>query len=316
MATILLTGAAGFIGSWTAEALLKKGDQVVGIDNFNDYYDVQLKRDRIKKIHGRFKLYKANISHYRSLQKVFDRHRITHVCHLAAQAGVNYSLENPFIYENSNNLGTLNLLELCRRKKVKSFVYASSSSVYGGNKKLPFSESDFVDHPISFYAATKKFNELIAYTYSHLYGLRCTGLRLFTVYGPWGRPDMALFKFTKSILEGKTIELYNRGMMRRDFTYITDVVDGILKALNKKIPTGIFNIGNSTPVPLLEFVRVIEQSCGKKAKVKLSSLRRGDVPATYADIRKARRILGYQPKVKIKEGIQQFVNWFRSYYGL
>lgn len=314
MATILVTGIAGFIGSWTAEKLLERGDKVVGVDNFNDYYDVSIKRNRIGKFKGDFKLYESDITDYKAMERIFNENKIDKVCHLAAQAGVRYSLTNPFTYESTNVLGTLNFLELCRHKGVKTIVYASSSSVYGNNKKTPFSVEDNVDHPISLYAATKKTNELMAYTYHHLFGLHCTGLRFFTVYGPWGRPDMALFKFTKAILEDKPIDVYNFGKMKRDFTFITDIVAGILASLDKEYPYEIFNLGNSNTVELMYYIECIEKELGKKAKKNLLPMQPGDVPESFADIERSRKMLGFDPKVKIEEGIHQFILWYKSYY--
>ncbi|MCB4755522.1 MAG: GDP-mannose 4,6-dehydratase [Elusimicrobia bacterium] len=314
MKRILVTGIAGFIGSWIADALLRRGDTVIGVDNFNDYYDVSLKRNRVNKFVNKCIIHEIDISNYQKLEQVFVEEPIDQVCHLAAQAGVSYSLKNPFAYEISNNMGTLNLLELCRQNKVPSFVYASSSSVYGANKKVPFSVEDNIDKTISLYAATKRYNELIAYTYHHLFGLQCIGLRFFTVYGPWGRPDMALFKFTKAIFEGRSIDLYNHGKMKRDFTYITDVVDGVLSAMEKNYPCEIFNLGNSTPIELNRFVEVIEKELGRKAQKNLLPLQPGDVPETFADIEKSRKMLDYEPKVKIEEGIKKFITWYKEYY--
>jgi UDP-glucuronate 4-epimerase len=312
--TVLVTGIAGFIGSWVAEALAARGDTVVGVDNFNDYYDVSLKRARAKRLQDRCRIHECDVADLAALREVFDRHKIDRVCHLAAQAGVRYSLENPFAYQTANVLGTLNLLELCRQKGVKPFVYASTSSVYGGNEKTPFSVQDRVDKPLSLYAATKRATELMAHTYHHLFGLRCTGLRFFTVYGPWGRPDMALFKFTKAILEGKPIDVYNHGKMKRDFTYVTDIVAGVVAALEKSYPYEILNLGNSHSEDLLEFVRLIEKELGRKANVNLLPLQPGDVPETFADIAESRRKLGFEPKVRIEEGIPKFVSWYKEYY--
>jgi UDP-glucuronate 4-epimerase len=315
MKTVLLTGIAGFIGSCTAEALLERGYSVVGVDNFNDYYDVKLKRDRVKKFSGKCEIREIDIADSKALQAIFKERKIDQVCHLAAQAGVGYSLKNPFAYETTNNLGTLNLLELCRHNTVPSFVYASSSSVYGGNKKVPFSVTDPVDSPISLYAATKKYNELMAHTYHHLYGINCTGLRFFTVYGPWGRPDMALFKFTKAILADTPIDVFNYGRMKRDFTYVTDIVAGIVAALEKSYPYEIFNLGNSVTVELSYFIEVIEKILGKEAQKNLLPLQAGDVPETFADIELSRKKLGFDPKVKVEDGIKNFINWYTDYYG-
>lgn len=312
---ILVTGGAGFIGFHVAKALLERGDLVVIVDNFNNYYDPKLKYARIKQIkkHKNLKVYKIDISNYKRLEKIFKKHRFDKICHLAAQTGVRYSLKDPFRYELWNNLATLNLLELARKYKIKDFVYASSSSVYGGNKKIPFSEKDDVSSPISFYAATKKSSELYAYVYHHLYGLNCTGLRFFTVYGPWGRPDMALFKFTKNILKDKPIPVFNYGKMKRDFTFITDIVPGVIAAIDKPFPYEIFNLGNNKLVELNQFIKIIEKELGKKTKKKLLPMQPGDVPTTYANIKKAKKMLGYNPKTDIGEGIRKFVEWYRRY---
>lgn len=314
MKTILVTGAAGFIGSWTVETLLARGDTVVGVDNFNDYYDPTLKRARAKKFQGRCKVYEADITDRAALEKIFDAHKFDQVCHLAAQAGVRYSLENPYAYESSNIVGTLNFLELCRHKGVKSLIYASSSSVYGGNTKVPFSVEDPVNKPISLYAATKRANELMAYTYHHLFGLHCTGLRFFTVYGPWGRPDMALFKFTKNILEDKPIDVFNGGKMKRDFTYVADIVSGIVASLDKNYPYEIFNLGNSNTVELSYYIECVAKELGKKPKMNLLPMQPGDVPETFADIRHSQEKLGFSPQVKIEQGIHEFVKWYKEYF--
>jgi UDP-glucuronate 4-epimerase len=314
MATILVTGAAGFIGFWTVQSLLERGHRVVGLDNFNPYYDPSLKRARAARLAGRCPIVEAGLEDFQALERLFDEHRPTQVCHLAAQAGVRYSMENPFIYESSNNLGTMNLLELCRRRDVRSFIYASSSSVYGGNERTPFSVEDRVDRPISLYAATKRYNELLAHVYHHLYGIHCTGLRFFTVYGPWGRPDMALFKFTKAILAGQPIDVYNHGRMRRDFTFVTDIVDGITASLEKNYPYEIFNLGDAHPRDLLDFIQVLEKTLGREAKKNLLPLQPGDVPATSADVKDSREKLGFNPRVRVEEGIPRFVEWYREYY--
>jgi UDP-glucuronate 4-epimerase len=314
MKTILVTGAAGFIGAWTAQALRNRGDRVIGVDNFNPYYDVRLKRNRVKALIPDVKIFPVDITDRKALRKVVEKVKIDQICHLAAQAGVRYSLTNPFAYEHTNNLGTLNLLELARERRIRSFIYASSSSVYGANKKIPFSVDDPVDAPVSLYAATKRANELTAHVYHHLYGLRCTGLRFFTVYGPWGRPDMALFSFTKGIVEGKTIPVFNHGRMKRDFTYVTDIVSGVLGALDKEFPYEILNLGNCQPVPLKRFISAIEKALGKKAKKKLLPIQPGDVPATWADIKKTTRLLGFRPTTDIQTGVNRFVDWYRSYY--
>jgi UDP-glucuronate 4-epimerase len=315
MKKVLLSGGAGFIGFHVAKTLLERGDSVVIVDNCNDYYDVKLKIDRLKQLgtNDRLKIFYYDISDYSELESLFQQFKFDKICHLAAQAGVRYSLENPFIYESSNNLGTLNLLELARKYNVKDFVFASSSSVYGSNKKIPFKETDNVDNPVSLYAATKKANELYAYTYHKLYGLNCTGLRFFTVYGPWGRPDMALFKFVKNITEDKSIDVYNSGKMKRDFTYITDIVDGILSAIDKPFGYEIINLGNNNPIELGKFIEIIEVVLQKKAKINYLPLQKGDVLITYADITKAKKLLGYMPKVEIEEGIKEFVLWYKNY---
>lgn len=314
MKTILVTGAAGFIGAWTARALVERGDRVVGVDNFNPYYDPRLKRDRVKALIPRVKIHEIDLADRAALARVFCANRIDRICHLGAQAGVRYSLQNPYAYENTNNLGTLNLLETARAAGVRSFVYASSSSVYGGNRKTPFSVEDAVNQPLSLYAATKRANELTAHVYHHLYGFHCTGLRFFTVYGPWGRPDMALFAFTKAILEGRPIDLFNRGKMRRDFTFIGDIVAGVLAALDRNKGYRLFNLGNSRPVSLGQFVRAIEKAVGRKALKKFLPMQPGDVPATWADIDSTRRQLGYRPQIGIETGVQRFVDWYRSYF--
>lgn len=317
--TILVTGIAGFIGSNTAKKLLERGDQIVGIDNFNDYYDPAIKEDRISKLlsgHD-IKLYRIDITDKEALKKVFEENKIDKICHLAAQAGVRYSLENPDAYIQSNIAGTNNILELAKDNGVKDFVFASSSSVYGGNKNFPFSESDNVDSPISIYAATKKSNELQAHVYHHLYGLNCIGLRFFTVYGPWGRPDMALFLFTENILADKPINVFNNGKHKRDFTYIDDIVSGIIASLDNCSNCGyeIFNLGNNQPVELEYFISTIEDKLGKKAIKNYLPLQIGDVPETYANIDKANEKLGYEPKTSIEDGIDKFINWYKQYYG-
>ncbi|HLC91140.1 MAG TPA: NAD-dependent epimerase/dehydratase family protein [Candidatus Nanoarchaeia archaeon] len=313
-ATILVTGGAGFIGNAVAKALLERGDQVVVIDDMNSYYDVGLKTARLARIKDKLRgFYQVSISNYGELEKVFHNHKFTKVCHLAAQAGVRYSLENPFAYEQANCLGTLNILELMRKYGIKDLVFASSSSVYGGNTKVPFSVDDPVDHPISLYAATKKANELYAHVYHKLFGFNCIGLRFFTVYGPWGRPDMALFKFTKAILENKPIDVYNQGNHKRDFTFITDIVDGVIKSLDRVQDYHILNLGNNKPVELLHFISCIEKELGQTAKKNFLPLQQGDVPATFADIQKTKEVLSWQPKVSIEQGIKEFVTWYRQY---
>jgi len=315
---VLLTGIAGFIGSHTADALLKRGDRVVGVDNFNDYYDPKIKEDRIKRLKKsyKFSLYREDISNYKAIDKIVKTEKPDKICHLAAQAGVRHSLENPFLYLKSNINGTLVMLETARHNKIKDFIYASSSSVYGGDKKVPFSEEDRVDTPISLYAATKKANELKAHTYHKLFGLNTTGLRFFTVYGPYGRPDMALYLFTKNILENKPIEIFNNGKMKRDFTYIDDIVSGIVASLDKSYPHEIFNLGNSNTVDLMYFIERIEKELGKKAIKKMMPMQKGDVAETFADISKAQKMLGFRPKTSVDKGIKKFINWYKKYYNV
>jgi len=331
---ILVTGAAGFIGFHTAVRLLERGERVIGLDNVNDYYDVRLKKARLAKLKP-FKLFsftKLDLANRVGMKKLFAKQPIRRVVHLAAQAGVRYSLVNPHAYTDSNIEGFLNILEGCRHAKVEHLVYASSSSVYGGNTQMPFSIHDNVDHPVSLYAASKKANELMAHCYAHLYRIPCTGLRFFTVYGPWGRPDMALFIFTKAILEGKPIEVYNHGRMRRDFTYVDDIVEGVIRTLDhpampnqawsgdnpdpgtSSAPARIYNIGNHQPVELLRFIEVLEQALGKKAVKKLLPIQLGDVPATYADVEDLTRDVGFTPATSIEEGITRFVQWYREFY--
>lgn len=319
MTTILVTGCAGFIGFHVTKALLQRGDSVVGVDNLSLYYDPALKRDRLRELKKAknsrgFTFYKADIADHKAMERIFKRHKIQKVCHLAAQAGVRFSLTDPFAYERSNNLGTLTLLELCRHHGVKHFIFASSSSIYGSNTKQPFSEKDRVDTPLSVYAATKKYDEVLAHAYHHLYEIHCTGLRFFTVYGPWGRPDLSLFKFTKNILAGKPIEIYNKGRHTRDFTYIDDIVAGVIAAIDKSYPYEIFNLGRGEPVQLLNFITVIEKELGKKAKRKLLPMQPGDVEATHADISKARKMLGYAPKTSIEAGTRAFCKWYKQHY--
>lgn len=314
---ILITGGAGFIGSATAKALIDRGDQVVLIDNFNDYYDPQLKEDRmtifLKGYKKGYKLYRGDIRDQKFLEKVFKKEQPDKVIHLAAMAGVRNSLENPSLYADVNIMGTIALLDLAVKYKIKNFLYASSSSVYGNNKKLPFSESDSVDLPISPYAASKKADELFAHVYSHVYKLPTTGLRFFTVYGPWGRPDMALFLFTESIFSGKTIAVNNHGKMSRNFTYIDDIVSGILTTLDANLSYGVMNIGGDKENTLLEFIEEIEKNVGKVAKKKMMPLPAGDVVATVADIKKLRK-LGWKPTTRIDKGIKNFVDWYREYF--
>ena len=331
---ILVTGAAGFIGMTASLKLLARGDHVVGLDNLNDYYDVNLKHNRLKRLtpHANFRFVQLDVGDRPGMAALFAEEKFDRVIHLAAQAGVRYSLQNPHAYVDSNLIGFVNILEGCRHSQVQHLVYASSSSVYGGNTKMPFSEHDSVDHPVSLYAATKKANELMAHTYSHLYNLPTTGLRFFTVYGPWGRPDMALFLFTKAIMEGRPIDVYNYGNMQRDFTYVDDIVEGVIRVLDRvaapnpaydsaladpatsSAPYRVFNIGNNTPVPLLEFVACIEDALGKKAEKRLLPLQDGDVPATYANTDALQEWVGFVPGTSIQTGIGNFVAWYRDYY--
>lgn len=313
---IILTGAAGFIGFHTTLPLLKKKINVYGIDDLNPYYDVRLKKDRlaILKKYENFHFLKKKIEDKR-IHSFFKKKDIDVIINLAAQAGVRHSLKNPYVYVESNVLGQVNMLELAKNVEAKKFIYASSSSVYGGNKKMPFSVSQRVDNPISLYAATKKSSELIAECYSHLFNIKCIGLRFFTVYGPWGRPDMATFIFTKNILEGKTIQIFNYGKMERDFTYIDDIVQGILGALKKNISNHkVYNLGNSNPEVLLEFVELIEKTLNKKAQKKLLPIQPGDVSKTFADITESKKDLKFSPKTKISEGIPKFISWYKEYY--
>lgn len=314
---ILITGGAGFIGSATAKALMDRGDTVVLIDNFNDYYDPKLKRDRIgkflKNYKGKFVMYKGDIRDPKFIDRVFKKEKPQKVLNLAAMAGVRSSLLDPRLYADVNVMGFITLLEAAVKYKVKNFVYASSSSVYGDNTKTPFSETDPVDTPISPYAATKKANELIAHTYSHIYKLPTTGLRYFTVYGPWGRPDMALYKFVTNTILGEPIDVYNKGKMSRNFTYIDDIVSGSIVALDTVQPYAVMNIGGDKEETLMRFIEVIEDCVGKKAKKKMLPIQPGDVPSTVADISKLRK-LGWAPKTRIEEGIRNFVDWYRGYY--
>jgi UDP-glucuronate 4-epimerase len=312
----LVTGCAGFIGFHVAKNLLSQGNTVIGIDNLNQYYSLKLKKDRLSLLlkEKNFTFWKLNIAYFNQLENVFKKGKFDIVCHLAAQAGVRYSLTNPFTYEQSNIKGFLNIIELSHRYNVNNFVYASSSSVYGGNEKTPFSVYDSVDRPFSLYGVTKRTNELMAYAYHHLYHLNTTGLRFFTVYGPWGRPDMALFKFTKATIEEKPIEVYNYGKMERDFTYIDDIVDGVIVSLNKPFEYEIFNLGRGKSINLEQFISYIEKILNKKAKKRYLPMQSGDVPKTYADIEKSRKLLGYNPKVSIETGIKEFIQWYTSYY--
>ncbi|HRY82219.1 MAG TPA: SDR family NAD(P)-dependent oxidoreductase [Candidatus Moranbacteria bacterium] len=312
---ILITGGAGFIGSACAKKLMDRGDKIIIIDNFNDYYDPSLKEARIKKfLKGyKFKLYRGDIRDEKLVEKIFKTEKIDKVIHLAAMAGVRYAIKYPKLYFDVNVMGSINLLESAVKYKVKNFVFASSSSVYGNNKKMPFSESDPVDTPISPYAASKKADELIAHVYAHLYGLKITALRFFTVYGPWGRPDMALFKFTKNILAGKQIEVYNYGKMSRNFTYVDDIVSGVITILDANLNFGIMNIGGDREEQLTRYIEVLENCLGKIAKKKMMPMQPGDVPSTVADIRKLKK-LGWKPETRIEKGIANFVEWYKEYY--
>ena len=332
---VLVTGAAGFIGFHLSKRLIERGDQVVGIDNLNDYYDVSLKKARLAQLEGRsgFRFVKMSLEDREGLLGLFKEERFDKVVNLAAQAGGRYSLINPYAYIDANIVGFINILEGCRHNNVKHLVFASSSSVYGANTKMPFSVHDNVDHPVSLYAATKKANELMAHTYSHLYKLPCTGLRFFTVYGPWGRPDMALFLFTKAIIEDRQIDVYNFGKMQRDFTYIDDIVEGVIRVVDRlavpnsawsgdapdpgtsSAPYKIYNIGNNNPVELMRFIEVLEDALGKKAIKNFLPLQPGDVPATYADVGDLMKDVGFKPDSPIEIGIRRFVEWYRGYYG-
>ena len=315
---ILVTGTAGFVGSYTAHSLLDDGHEVVGLDNFNDYYDVSLKEARNAQLESRdgFTLIRGDLTDLQLLTSNFQQHKPDRVCHLAAQAGVRYSIENPFAYQQSNLEGHLNILEACRHAKIERLVYASSSSVYGGNKKVPFSEDDPVDHPVSLYAATKKANELMSHTYTHLYGLQTVGLRFFTVYGPWGRPDMAYWLFTDAMLNGRPIKVFNHGDMKRDFTYIDDIVAGVKAALfaDGLESYEIFNLGNNNPENLMEMIRVLGGALGVEPQMEMLPMQAGDVPITFADISKAQAKLGYQPTTSMEEGLKRFVAWYKEYF--
>jgi UDP-glucuronate 4-epimerase len=331
---VLVTGAAGFIGMHVSQALLARGDTVIGIDNLNDYYDPQIKRDRLARIlpSESFSFAQTDVVDTAAMNELFGHHRFDRVVHLAAQAGVRYSLTNPHAYIQSNLVGFTNVLEACRHGAVQHLVYASSSSVYGGNTQLPFSEHHNVDHPVSLYAATKKANELMAHTYSHLYSLPTTGLRFFTVYGPWGRPDMALFLFTKAIIEGRPIEVFNHGQMVRDFTYVDDIVEGVVRVLDRvatadlgfdagapdparsSAPYRVFNIGNSDPIRLMKFIEAIEAAVGRVAEKRFLPMQDGDVPETSADVSELTAWTGFRPETPVTEGIAHFVRWYRDYF--
>jgi UDP-glucuronate 4-epimerase len=331
---VLVTGVAGFIGFHLALRLLREGRAVVGLDSVNDYYDINLKWARLEQLEAfpTFTFHRLNLADRPSMERLFQEHAFDLVVHLAAQAGVRYSLTHPHAYMESNILGFLNILEGCRHNKARHLVFASSSSVYGANTNMPFSVHQNVDHPVSLYAATKKGNELMAHTYAHLYGLPCTGLRFFTVYGPWGRPDMALFLFTRAMLAGEAIQVFNHGNMQRDFTYIDDIIEGVVRIMAKSpqpnpqwsgsapdpgtsyAPYRVYNIGNNQPVKLLDFIAALEECLGIKANMELLPMQPGDVPATYADIEDLTRDFGFRPQTSIRDGIRRFVEWYREYY--
>ncbi len=331
---VLVTGAAGFIGSFVAQRLLERGDEVVGLDNLNDYYDVTLKKARLARLEGQpgFRFALLDLADRNGVEALFRAENFRRVVHLAAQAGVRYSLSNPHAYVSSNVVGTLHILEGCRHYGVEHLVYASTSSVYGANTQMPFSVHQTVDHPLSLYAATKKSNELMAHTYASLYGLPVTGLRFFTVYGPWGRPDMALFQFTRNMLEGRPIDVYNYGNHRRDFTYVDDIVEGVVRALDhvatadpnwdsdapdpgtSRAPYRLYNIGNSQPVELLRYIEVLEDCLGCQAQRNLLPMQPGDVPDTYADVTELAEAVGYRPATPVEVGVARFVEWYRDYY--
>jgi UDP-glucuronate 4-epimerase len=312
---VLVTGVAGFIGMHCARRLLERGDEVVGIDNLSPYYSVQLKKDRLAQLKG-LRFEHLDIADAGALSKWFEKTRPERVLHLAAQAGVRYSLENPAAYIQANLVGFANLLECCRRHVPGHLVFASSSSVYGTNRELPWTETQNVDHPVSLYAATKKSNELLAHVYSHLYGLHATGLRYFTVYGPWGRPDMSPILFAHAITQGKPIEVFNRGDMQRDFTYIDDIVEGTLRVLDQPVRYAVYNIGNHEPVALLDYIAALERALGKKAKLEMRPMQPGDVKATYADTTALARAVGFAPSTPLETGLARFAQWFTSYYGV
>jgi UDP-glucuronate 4-epimerase len=310
---VLVTGVAGFIGMHCAQRLTARGDEVVGVDNLSPYYSVHLKRDRLKQLRIRF--HEIDIANAAALSSVFEKERPETVLHLAAQPGVRYSLENPAVYIQTNLVGFANLLECCREYPPRHLVFASSSSVYGANAELPWSESQNVDHPVSLYAATKKSNELMAHVYSHLYGLHATALRYFTVYGPWGRPDMSPMLFANAILDETPIPVFNHGDMQRDFTYVDDIVEGTLRVLDRPQRYGVYNIGNHQPVGLLDYIGALERALGKKARLEMKPMQPGDVKATYADTTALARAVGFAPSTPLEEGLQRFADWFRQYYG-
>ena len=334
MSKIIVTGSAGFIGSSVCKKLLERGNSVIGIDNHNNYYDPKIKEARVSKLlkFSNYQHYKEDLSNQNNLNDIFENHKPKKVINLAAQAGVRYSMENPLAYINSNIVGFAHILENCRKYKIEHLVYASTSSVYGANTKMPFSEHDSANHPLSLYAASKKSNELMAHTYSYLYKLPTTGLRFFTVYGPWGRPDMALFKFTKAILEEKSIDVFNYGKHTRDFTYIDDIVTGIIKTLDNiatsnfdwnsnqpdpassNAPWRIYNIGNNKPVKLMDYIAALEKALGKKAKINFLSLQPGDVPDTYANVDNLKDKFNYKPSTSVVDGVYNFVRWYKEYY--
>ena len=334
MARFLVTGAAGFIGFHVAQRLLARGDDVIGLDNVNDYYDVSLKRERLRQLNAqsRFSFVEIDVADRAAMPELFRQQTFETVIHLAAQAGVRYSLENPHAYVDSNLVGFVNILEACRHHRVRHLTYASSSSVYGANTAMPFSVHHNVDHPLSLYAASKKANELLAHTYSHLYDLPTTGLRFFTVYGPWGRPDMALFKFTRAILRGEPIEVYNHGQMQRDFTYIDDIAEGVIRVADRvpagnqqwsgeqpdpgtsRAPYRIYNIGNHQPVELMHLIAELERCLGRQSEKRFLPMQPGDVPATFADVDDLVRDVGFQPATPIEDGVREFVRWYREYY--
>ena len=312
---VLLTGVAGFIGMHSAQRLLARGDEVIGVDNLNPYYPVQLKKDRLAQLqHPKLSFHELDIADAAALRRLFEKEKPARVLHLAAQAGVRYSLENPAAYIQTNLVGFANLLECCRAHAPQNLVYASSSSVYGSNQELPWSESQNVDHPVSLYAATKKSNELMAHVYSHLYGLNTTGLRFFTVYGPWGRPDMSPMIFANAIVQGKPIPVFNHGDMQRDFTYVDDIVEGTLRVLDKPTRYAVYNIGNHQPVNLLDYIAALERAFGKEAKLEMKPMQPGDVKATYADTSALQQAVGFAPSTPLDTGLARFADWFKQYY--